>query len=60
MHDGKWQPICDGTAIGHKRIQRFSPIDVSAVRLRVIHSAAEPQIRKLAVYATRTDTSPQR
>ncbi len=54
MRDGKWQPICDGTAIGHKRIQRFAPVEVSAVRLRVIRSAAEPQIRKLAVFSPLT------
>ena len=52
--DGKWQPICDGTAIGHKRIQRFASVEVSAVRLRVIRSAAEPQIRKLAVFSPLT------
>ena len=48
--DGKWQPLCEGTAIGHKKIDRFPITQVSRVRLRVSASAAEPRIRKLAVY----------
>jgi len=48
--DGNWQEICRGTAVGHKKIDRFPPTTVTKVRLRVLESAAEPRIRKLAVY----------
>ena len=48
----QWQKIGDGSCIGHKRIQKIDPIEVSAVRLRVIKSVGEPIIRKLAVYYT--------
>jgi alpha-L-fucosidase len=48
----KWQKLCDGISIGHKRIQRFDPVEVTKVRLRVNESIAEPLIRKFAVYNT--------
>lgn len=54
--DGNWQKINEGTAIGHKKIDRFEPVRVSKVRLRVIKSIAEPLIRKLAVYNTAATT----
>ncbi len=47
-----WKDLCKGTAIGHKRIDRFAPVEVSKVRLRVVKSSAEPLIRKLAVFAS--------
>jgi len=46
----KWQALCQGTAIGHKKIDRFPPIQVSKIRLRAVQSADRPQIRKLATY----------
>lgn len=47
-----WQKIGGGTCIGHKRIERITPVEVTAVRLNVLKSAATPLIRKLAVYHT--------
>ena len=49
---GEWQKIGGGTCVGHKRIERIKPIEVAAVRLRVISSIGTPLIRKLAVYNT--------
>ena len=49
---GKWKTIAEGTAIGHKKIDRFEPVKVSMIRLRIIKAAATPLIRKLAVYST--------
>ncbi|MFC1738342.1 alpha-L-fucosidase [Planctomycetota bacterium] len=57
--DGNWQKIVEGTAIGHKKIDRFEPVKVSKVRLRVTKSAATPVIRKLAVYNTTKDAKPE-
>ncbi len=51
--DGNWIEIASGTAVGHKKIDRIKPTEVSRIRLRVTASAADPIIRKLAVYDTR-------
>ena len=50
----KWQTLCEGISIGHKRIQQFEPIEVSALRLRVTQAAAPPTIRQLAAYSVAT------
>jgi len=47
---GAWKELCKGSAIGHKKIDRFDPVEVGGVRFRCIKSAAEPLIRRLAVY----------
>jgi len=52
--DGAWRPLSEGTAVGHKkidRVDRVGPVTVSKVRFRAVEAAAEPRIRKLAVYA---------
>ena len=46
----RWIKLAHGQSIGHKRIERFPPSQVTKVRLRVTESTAEPLIRKLAVY----------
>jgi alpha-L-fucosidase len=48
--DGQWKELCRGQSIGHKRIERFQPVEATKVRLRTTESVAEPLIRKLAVY----------
>jgi hypothetical protein len=48
---GQWKELCRGLSIGYKKIDSFNPTEVSKVRLRVIKSVAEPQVRQLAVYA---------
>lgn len=48
----RWFKLCEGTAIGHKKIDRIKPVTVAAVRLQCRKSAGEPIIRKLAVYNT--------
>ncbi|MEA1951490.1 MAG: alpha-L-fucosidase [Planctomycetota bacterium] len=50
--EGDWRTLASGTAIGHKRIDQIEPVTVSRLRLRVIESAGQPRIRKLAVYNT--------
>ena len=46
----KWQKLCDGISIGHKRIERFEPQEVSKLRFRATKSVATPKIRRLAVF----------
>lgn len=53
-HEGAWVTLGSGSAIGHKRIQPVAPTVADAVRLVVIDSAARPQIRRLAVFDTKT------
>ena len=48
----RWQTLCQGQSVGHKRIQRFDAVEVAAVRLKATESVATPQIRQLAVYDT--------
>lgn len=50
--DDQWRELARGSAIGHKKIDKFEPVRVSVVRLRVLKSVGTPQIRKLALYRT--------
>ncbi|HOZ47180.1 MAG TPA: alpha-L-fucosidase [Candidatus Hydrogenedentes bacterium] len=47
---GEWQRLCGGQSVGHKRIDRFDPVEASSVRFRCLASVAEPMVRRLAVY----------
>lgn len=51
--DGSWQTLAEGTAIGHKKIDKFDPVRVASVRLTVTESVGEPMIRQLAVFRTK-------
>lgn len=44
-----WQLLREGISIGHKRIQQFPAVELSAIRLVVTESVAEPLIREFAV-----------
>ena len=50
LADGSWKELCKGTAVGHKRIQKFAEQEISQLKLIVTESRAEPKIRKLAAY----------
>ena len=50
----RWQKLCDGLSVGHKRIQAFDAIEVAALRLRITESVAAPRIRRLAACACGT------
>jgi alpha-L-fucosidase len=45
-----WQPLAEGASIGHKKIDRFAAQEVNAIRLRVLESAGQPRIGRLAVF----------
>jgi len=47
-----WCEIARGISIGHKKIDRFEPTEVSKLRFRCTKSAAIPVIRKFAAYNT--------
>ena len=46
----QWQTPATGTSVGHTTIDRFEPVEVSQVRLRITKSAAGPIIRRFAAY----------
>lgn len=46
----EWKELASGAAIGHKKFDRVGPVEVVEVRLRVLEAAAEPVIRRLAVF----------
>ena len=48
----RWNLLCKGTCIGHRRIQRFEPVEVSKLRLRITKSVAPPIIRRFEVFST--------
>lgn len=48
----RWQVLCEGTSVGHKRLQEIASVEVARLRLRVDRSVAPPSIRRLAVYGT--------
>ena len=50
LTDGQWKPLAQGSAVGRMKIDVFPSTTVSKVRLRVTRAAAEPLIRRLAVY----------
>ena len=49
-NDGQWKELSTGTSVGRKKIDLFHPAQVDRVRLRITKSAAEPVIRRLAVF----------
>ena len=50
--NGTWKTLTSGSAIGHKKLDNFEPVEVSELRLRISKSAAPPVIRKFAAYCT--------
>jgi alpha-L-fucosidase len=45
-----WQLISKGSSIGHKFIAKFQELEVSALRLNITKSVAEPIIKDFSVY----------
>ncbi len=43
--DGQWQQVCEGTSVGHKRIQLFDQVKTSAIKLSVTKSSKGPIIK---------------
>jgi alpha-L-fucosidase len=50
--NGQWQELVRGSAIGHKKIDKFEAVVTGALKLRIIGAEAEPHIRQFAVYYT--------
>ena len=52
--NGKWQTVCSGTSVGHKRIENFKPVETNALRLTVTKSIALPEIINFSAYNVTT------
>jgi alpha-L-fucosidase len=50
--NGRWKPVVEGHAIGHKKIDSFQPVTASRVRLNILSSSAEAHIREFQVFDT--------
>jgi alpha-L-fucosidase len=50
--EGKWIQVFQGSAIGHKRIDHFSPVTASRVRLNILSSSAEAHVREFQLFAS--------
>ena len=49
--DGKWKTVCTGESVGHKRIEKFDPIEATALRLTVLQSIALPDITNFSAFS---------
>ena len=48
--NGEWKTIKQGTTIGNKRLIRFDPIEVEALRFTIFESKAAPVISEIGLY----------
>lgn len=46
-----WSPIVQGTTIGHKKLDRFTPVTARRFRLTLTDFRATPQIRRFGLFA---------
>ncbi|WP_456289307.1 alpha-L-fucosidase [Paenibacillus sp. AK002] len=47
---GEWKELVRGSAIGHKKIDRFDTVEADQLRVRILSSVEQPLIRNLAAY----------
>ncbi len=55
---GKWTRVAEGEAIGHKKIDRFSPVTAGRVRLNILSSSSEAHIREFQLYRATSQPAP--
>lgn len=48
--NGKWEVICKGQSIGHKRIEQFQEVELEKIRLSILESEREVSIKDFSVY----------
>lgn len=52
---GTWQPLVEGTTIGYKKLDRFPPIPVEGIRVRVLDSVGATSPPTLRAFAPHQD-----
>jgi alpha-L-fucosidase len=50
-----WKPVVEGDAIGHKRIDHFTAVTASRIRLNILSSTADAHIREFQIYNVGND-----
>lgn len=48
--NGKWQVVCAGQSVGHKRIEKFEPVETDSLRLTVTECVSSPEIINFSAY----------
>lgn len=48
--NGKWAEVCKGESVGHKRIEKFEPVEASALRLTIQQATDTPDISNFSIY----------
>lgn len=48
---GRWQVLSRGTTIGNRKLDRFAPVAVTGVRVRVEEAVGEAGLIAIGVYA---------
>ena len=56
--NGKWEKVCEGQVVGHKRIQQFEPVTTNRIRLLIPEALATPQIKNFSVYYVKEENTP--
>lgn len=46
----EWKVLTEGTTVGYKRLLRFAPVRVNAVRLRILSSRLNPALAEVGLY----------
>lgn len=58
--DGKWEELYRGQSVGRKKIDYFSEVEASKIRLKVLNSVGKPIIRSLSAYYVTHFTPPKK
>ena len=48
--NGKWETVCQGESVGHKRIEKLNSIETDMLRLTILESIEQPDIINFSVY----------
>jgi len=49
--DGVWQPVCEGTTIGYRKLDRFEPVDARRVRVTIRDAVDTPAEIRISLFA---------
>jgi alpha-L-fucosidase len=51
-HGDSWVTLVEGSAIGHKKIDKFNPVTTDKLRLKIMEAVDKPFIRNFACFCT--------
>lgn len=49
--NGQWKTVVSSSAIGHKKIDSFAPVNAQRVRLRILSSAGDARVREFQLFS---------